>query len=304
MSNSKTVIWLLVVVAVAATAGWCIPELYDSTELDQSSIVPWHVVLSALSASVLVFFAVTIGWLVWHRAVRNRGPSDNVPSRQFGLRSVFAVTTAVAMGACAWSASQKQTEIKLVGFYVTTVLAGTLVGRATFLANADSSTTETVAQDIASSDGTRRFLLAGLALISIQLGICWRLEYTHGFAGIVWLVIFAGILWYSKPRVRMGTACYMAAIFLPYVWLVRSRQGFESPSALVSFFSVAPGIVPAAMVKWTPNSLLLATWLLVIESLVGYWVACRRQIAIGWLAGCACSASIFASFGLHALFRA
>jgi hypothetical protein len=67
-------------------------------------------------------------------------------------------------------------------------------------------------------------MLAGLVLISIQLGIRWWLEFRHGFAAIVWLVIFAGILRYSEHSVRLGAACYVAAIFLPYAWLVRSSQ--------------------------------------------------------------------------------
>ena len=295
MKLSKSVGCLFAVAACAGIAGWCIPELYDSTGLDQSSTVESDVLLRAVAASSLVFLAVTIGWFVWRRRARNR---------QFGLRTVFAVTTVIAMVSCSWLAFQEQAEIRLVGFYVVMVLVGMLTGRLTFSASSEIPRGECNGQGRAVSKTGWRLLLTGIAFVLAQLVVCWGFEFQHGFAGVVWLVIFGAVLRQGKHALRWGVACYLAALFLPYVWLVRTSQGLEDPLALFAFLPAAPGIAPAAMVQWTPDSLLLPTLFLVLESLIGFWAACRSPISIGWLSGLACSASLFSSFGLHAMFRA
>ena len=301
--RGRPIVRLIIVLVVVACAGFFVPELYDSTNLDQSSDVPAADSYRGLAAGCLVFVAGLLGWVAWRRTRRRENAGETNVRTQFGLAFVFLTTTVVAALAAALALSQQRSEYWFVGFYALIVGGGLVIGRTSFLAVSDASRADSAKSD--EPVGRRRTIFAvALSVVAILLAVGWHYEFRFGLAGLVWFAVLAAALWYANYKVKVGTVCFLAAMLLPYIWLFREDPWSDDFLRLLSFFSVAPGILPAAFIRWTPDSLMLPTICLVIESLFGYWLAHRRPTILGWFSGFAFGFNLLASFGLHALFRA
>ena len=302
MTAHKNIYCAICVSLFASSAGIYIPTLYESSGLNQSSAMQWNQrMFWAVAATMIVVSLCGLASKSWRPIVISK---RNKNRRQFHLRNLFIAVTGIAVLLAIMDASQRLDSASPVRFLLLLVSLGLVVGLFAYQIGHHSHQSRTKVVAITDGDSSRRAVWSGVAFACAGV-FDWFLGMSGNWLLFVWGIILVSLLWRSSVVIRIRMACFLSAVYLPYLWLFTYGWDSSRRFLFLPVFPVAPGFVPAAFVTRPENYyLLLAALVVVAESLIGMWAAQRGRRAAGWLTGFACSANLLGAFFMHALLRA
>jgi|GEM_PF-4262076 len=152
-----------------------------------------------------------------------------------------------------------------------------------------------------------RHLLVAMTLVAIFAAAAQLI----GDVFVPWIMMgaIAGLLGRSLflgPIVRSRVAALMAAVFLPFAWIMPYSRPWGRTSGLMDGILFGPGILPATFLRRgsVDNAVWIAATIVLIELGLGFFLA-RRKNSPAFLiyAVMILLASSFSSLIFHAMFR-